>query len=218
MNIEEEIFKNSIVNIDKLIQYGFKKDNDNFIFESYLLNNEFKVIINYNNNIKGKIIDLNTNLEYTNIRTNMNGEFVNKVRNDYKKILIDIKNNCFDTIYFMYNQTNRIVKYIKDKYNDNPEFLWEDTPYCGVFRMNKKWYGIIMNINESKLNSGSEDIEIINVKLDKDKILFLLNKKGFYKAYHMNKNNWISIILNDTLKDDEIFKLIDESRKIISNK
>ena len=75
-----------------------------------------------------------------------------------------------------------------------------------------------MNINESKLNNGSEDIEIINVKLDKDKILSLLNKKGFYKAYHMNKNNWISIILNDTLKDDEIFKLIDESRKIISNK
>jgi predicted DNA-binding protein (MmcQ/YjbR family) len=32
----------------------------------------------------------------------------------------------------------------------------------------------------------------------------------------MNKSDWISIILNDTLKDEEITLLIDESYKLIS--
>ena len=150
----------------------------------------------------------------------MNGEFVNKVRDSYKEILIDIKNKCFETNYFINNQTNRINKYIKEKYNNNPEFLWEKTPGCGVYRNknNDKWYAIIMNIDLSKIDDGSGEVEIINVKLNEEKILELLKQKGFYKAYHMNKKDWITIILNDTLSDKEIIKLIDESYNIIDEK
>ena len=39
----------------------------------------------------------------------------------------------------------------------------------------------------------------------------LLNKKGIYTAYHMNKKNWVSIILDDTLKDEEIMKMVELS-------
>ena len=220
MNIEKEIFKNSTVNYNKLIEYGFININNNYIYECNFMNDEFRAIITINDReIIGKVIDLQMNLEYSNIRTNMNGEFVNNVRNNYQNILIDIKNNCFTTNYFIFKQTNRITKYIKNKYDDNPEFLWEDTPFCGVFRCkkNRKWYAIIMNINSSKLNDGNNEVEIINVKLDRDKIVNLLTKKGYYKAYHMNKKDWISIILNDTLKDEEVYNLIDESYNIISS-
>ena len=36
----------------------------------------------------------------------------------------------------------------------------------------------------------------------------------FYKAYHMNKKKWISIILDETLSDEDIFKYIDESYQL----
>lgn len=39
----------------------------------------------------------------------------------------------------------------------------------------------------------------------------ICNKKGIYIAYHMNKKNWVSIILDDTLTDNEIISLIDIS-------
>ena len=45
-----------------------------------------------------------------------------------------------------------------------------------------------------------------------------LKKEGFYKAYHMNKKSWISIILNDTLNNKEIYELIDESYNLINDK
>lgn len=219
MNIENDIFKRTTVNYKRLEEYGFKKSNNDYIYEKEFLDNDFKAIITINNkgSIQGKVIDLLLDEEYLGLRTEMNGEFINKVRDAYKDILIDIKNNCFEEKKYIYDQTNRINKYIKDKYNCNPEFLWEKLPGCGVYRnkSNQKWFGIIMNIDKSKLDNDSGEVEIINVKLNSEKIKDLLKQKGFYKAYHMNKTEWISIILNDTLSDNDIIKLIDESYNII---
>ena len=134
MNIEKNIFKRAIIDKNKLKEYGFNNNK----YETTFLN-EFKAIISIDNkgNVHGKVIDLETNEEYTNIYTEMNGEFVSKVRNEYKRILIDIRDKCFINKYFIYDQANRISKFIKEEYNVIPEFLWDDSPGCGVFRNNK---------------------------------------------------------------------------------
>ncbi len=221
MNIENDVFKNAIFINQKLIKYGFIKDKDTYYYIRRFLNNEFEaILIVQNNHINGKVIDLETQEEYLAIRTNMNKKFVNKVREEYKNILLDICNYCCDRRYFMYQQANRITKYIKDRYDDSPEFLWETSPNHGVFRnkRNKKWYGIIMNIDFSKISKKTGMIEIINVKLKRDEIETLLKKNGYYSAYHMNKKDWISIILNDTLNDQEIITRIEESYEIIDKR
>ena len=222
MNIESIIFKRTNVNFELLEKYGFKKNNNEYNYSKNFLDNDFKAYIAVNSLgvLSGKIIDLQTNEEYTNIRTEINGSFVNKVREEYKKILLDIKDKCYETNYFISNQANRITEYIKEKYCDIPEFLWKKYEGYGVFRnkSNKKWYAIIMNIDKSKIANSSGEIEIINLKLDPKDINALLNKKGFYKAYHMNSNSWISIILDDSIKDEEIIDLINKSYDIINNK
>ncbi len=184
MNIEAEIFKKSKVNISKALEYGFKKEKHNYILEKEFLDGAFKAIIILNNGVvDGKVIDLETNEEYTNIRTKMNGEFVNKIREEYKKILIDINNNCFSKNTFIFNQTNRINDYIINKYLVKPEFLWEKLPGCGVYRNkhNNKWFGIIMNIDMSKLDDKSGEVEIINIKLDEETIQKLVKQKVIMK-------------------------------------
>ena len=219
MSIEKELFKRSEVVFDKLEKYGFIKKNNCYLYEQNFLNDDFKVIITIDTKgiVNGKVIDLQTNEEYININTDMSGNFVNEVRNEYKQILNSIKANCFENNYFISKQANRITKYIKEKYNNTPQFLWEKFKDYGVFRNsnNDKWYAIIMNINLSKLNIGNHEAEIINVKLSEDKVNKLLKEKGYYQAYHMNKKNWISIVLDDTLDDNEIIKLIDASYDLI---
>ncbi len=223
MKIEEEMFKKSKPIKQKLSKYGFKKENNIYKIEKTFMNNSFKAIITIEKeNIKGKIIDLEFNEEYTNIRVeNTKGEFVNKVKNEYKKILQDIKNNCFETKYFIGDQANRITDYILNKYNDKPEFLWEKYEDFGVFRnqINKKWYAIIMNINKSVLKEkDNKQIDILNIKTDEKTIEKLIKQKGYYKAYHMNKKNWLTITLDETIKDEIIKKQIDESYSLIANK
>ena len=43
----------------------------------------------------------------------------------------------------------------------------------------------------------------------------LIKKEGYYRAYHMNKEKWLTILLNDTVKDNEIITLIDESYNLV---
>ena len=219
MNIEEEIFKKGNFQEEKLIKYGFKRENNKYILKKPFLNNSFQTEIEISNNkLTGKVFDLDINEEYTNLRTNSKGEFAGKVRDSYKEILLNIKENCFIENTFLNPQTNRVNNYIKEKYKDNPEFLWSKFPGYAIYRNknNEKWYSIIMNISSNKLDKDIGEVEILNIKLNENKIMNLLKKEGFYKAYHMNKKDWISIILNDTLEDKEIFSLIDESYEIIN--
>jgi len=213
MNIEDEIFKRSKVNFKKLLLYGFVKKNNTYKYSKEFMNTfRADIMINENGVVLSKVFDINTNDEYINFRIEeQNGEFVSRVREEYKNILKDIKDNCFEEKFFIYEQSNRIANLIKNIYNDKPYFAWEKSPGFGIFRNpnNKKWYGLLMNIDKCKLDKkSSKEIEVINVKLGEEKILELLKREGFYKAYHMNKKNWITIILDDTLLDEEILEYI----------
>lgn len=218
MNIENEIFKRTKLNIEALIPYGFIK-NKNVYEYSKIFMNSFRadVTVDKQGKVTGKVYDLDAEDEYVSFRIDsQTGEFVNNVREEYKNILNDIREHCFEKLYFVTEQANRIAEKIIRTYHNEPEFIWEKFPGYGIFRnpRNEKWYGLIMNIDKSKIDKdGKGETEVINVKSDDEKIPDLLKKKGFYPSYHMNKKNWISIVLDDTLSDDEIMEHINISHK-----
>lgn len=222
MNIEKEIIKKCILDKDKLIPFGFIKEKDNYKYITNIMNNKFRVeiIINANNELIGKIYDIETNEEYTNFRVENLGSFSNSVKEEYINILKNIVSNCYISHYFSFNQTNRIVNEIIKKYNVSPEFLWDKYPSYGIFRSksSNKWFAAILNIDKSKvINSESGEIEIINVKVG-DLVNSYLKEKGIFPAYHMSKKSWITIILNDTCKDEKIMNLIDISYELVNKK
>ena len=203
-------------NLKQLDEYGFIKEDDKYIYSDYILNGEFRVDVTiYNNKLTSKVFDSNTNLEYYSVKVKDNvGEYVGKVREEYYKVIKNIVDNCSSKELFNSNQANRLATYIILKYKSKPEFLWDKTPDCGVFRQkeNEKWFGIIMQVNKNKLdNKTNKEVEVLNVKLNPSEIEELLQREGYYKAYHMNGKYWISIALDDTLDDKEIINLIDKS-------
>ncbi len=217
MTIEEELFRKTKIDFNKISKYGFKKDKSLYKYSKTIMNNTFRVDIEINNDgiVKGKVYDLTFGDEYTNFRIeDSTGSFVGQVRDEFKNVLKDIRKNCFIREDFLYEQSNRITKAIKEKYGDEPEFEWEKFPGYATFRNkdSKKWYGIIMNIDKSKLGENTTgEIEIINIKLEPNEIEYLLKQDGFYPAYHMNKKSWITIILNSTVTDEKIMSLIEKS-------
>ncbi len=216
MGIEEDIFKKHIIKENKLKKYGFKSKNNKLIFEKNLSEKDFKVIIEYNKNINGKILDLTTKEEYTNFRIESTNGFSSVIREEFINILTDIRNKCAENQLFQTKQAQNISKYIIKKYNDEPEFLWKNFPTYAIFRNkeNNKWYALFGSVAINKVDhnsSSSEIVEIINLKVDKNEITELLKQNGIYEAYHMNKKHWITIIFDETLKDSEIKKLVDKS-------
>ncbi len=221
MNIEREIFNRYTINSNSLLKYGFKEDNNKLIYHQKIMDNSFDVIVEYCDNcIMGRIVELALNEEYTNFRTNMIGEFNQKVKEEFKNILLDIRNKCCEKQNFIYKQSNRINEYIKNSFESLPEFLWNKYPNYAVYRnKNNKWFSIIMDIQmnkvEKKINNDTI-IEIINVKINPNAKDDLLKIKGIYEAYHMNKKYWLSIVLNDTLSDETICELISCSYNLTS--
>ena len=110
---------------------------------------------------------------------------------------------------------DKIFEWVNNEYGTNPEYPWEGDSLSAVLRNNSgKWYGIIMRIPGSRIGLDSDNlIDVMNVKCDPMVIDSLLSENGFAPAYHMNKKNWISIIL-DVVDADEIKGLIDLSYRL----
>ncbi len=108
---------------------------------------------------------------------------------------------------------NDVIKYVKEKYNTKVEYLWLKYPKYGVLRhQNNKWYGIIMNVPKNKLGlDGNDEIDIIDLKCEVDMIGNLRMSEGYLQAYHMNKEHWISVILDGKVDKEQIKNLIDIS-------
>ena len=217
--MEEEIFKRRVVNFKKLINYGFKKEHDVYRYSKIFMSDfRIDITVSMDGLVTGKLLELNTNEEYNNFRIEkQTGKFVNHIREEYKSFLQELAEKCFEKIYFITEQGNRIADKIIELYQDYPEFIWDKFPGYGVFRNfhTKKWYALIMNIDKHKLDKNTDgEIEAMNLKLSTDKISHLLGSKGFYPAYHMNKKNWITIILDNTITDDKIMDYIKESYQL----
>jgi predicted DNA-binding protein (MmcQ/YjbR family) len=184
------------------------------------MNNQFEADIEIvkSGDVRGKVFDIENEEEYLPLRylsqEKEQGAFVSRVRESYIEILSDIREKCFKEKYFVSDQINRITERITTEYSDKPLFMWDKFPDCAVFKNTdtKKWYGIVMNVKRSQLGEMSNnEVEIINLKINKDKIQELLKKNGYYPAWHMNKKLWISIALDETISDDEIWELVKES-------
>ena len=116
---------------------------------------------------------------------------------------------------------DKIAKYLMKKYGTEPEYLWKRYPRFAVFRHddNRKWYAVIMNVTPDKIGAmGCDEIDIIDVKID-DLMLrdILLQQEGYYPGYHMNKGNWITIVLDGTVAFDEVCRMIDASYEITAS-
>lgn len=224
MTIENTIFKRYSPDFNKLKKYGFEKIDNTFIIEKLFKEDLFKAVIRVDNEgkVTGTVYDLENDDEFLPLRVETNqGAFVGEVRAAYGELLEAIKNKCFTRKYYIYPQSNRITNMIIEKYGDKPEFLWEKFSGTGIFRNpeTNKWYLAILDVDRSKIQQGKKGlIEVADVKLSAENVEKLTKQEHFYQGYHMNKKYWISIILDDSVPDEKIMELVEESHKFTEKK
>ena len=207
MSIESNIFKRYTPDWNKCSKE----------YEKYFLNNSFRAVIKVgrNGDVTGTVFDVENDDEFLPLRIENNeGAFASKVRDEYEKILSDIRNKYFIKNYFIYPQTNRITQAIIKQYGTEPEFLWEKFDGSGIFRNkeSQKWFAAILDVEGSKVKKGKKGlIEVLDIKLEPNEIQELLLQPDFYPAYHMNKKSWITIILDESLSDKRVMELVGKS-------
>lgn len=109
---------------------------------------------------------------------------------------------------------SELEKFISDNYVCTSDFPWMQYPSFRVFRHsnNKKWFAVIMDIPKNKIGLPSDDIiSVVNLKSDPIMVGSLLRENGFFPAYHMTKNSWITVALDGSADDEKIKMLLDMS-------
>ena len=113
------------------------------------------------------------------------------------------------------NYRNDVEKYIELKYEVSPEYLWKKFPSFAIFRhkLNRKWFALFACVEYEKVGVKKlGKVDILNVKLD-DYLLVdaLIHQNGFAPAYHMQKERWITVLLDGSVPLDKIENFIDIS-------
>ncbi|MBO4927457.1 MAG: MmcQ/YjbR family DNA-binding protein [Clostridiales bacterium] len=110
---------------------------------------------------------------------------------------------------------DKITGYISEQYGVDAEFPWENDAVSCVFRHreNKKWFALIMEVRRETLGlKGKSSVPVMNLKID-DIVLrdMVLQEEGILPAYHMNKQHWITVLLDGTVSEDRVKDLLDIS-------
>ena len=107
-----------------------------------------------------------------------------------------------------------LKKYIFESYGIEPDCPWPKYPSYEVFRHgeNRKWFALVMDIPRCRLGlDGDEVLTVVNLKCDPLLIGALRREAGFFPAYHMNKEQWITAALDGSADGEKLKMLVDMS-------
>lgn len=214
--------RNAKLNREKILNCGFEVDGENFIRrEKFLDDFTLKIIIDNQGSVTAKIFDADGEPYTLHLVESASGSFVGAIKAEYNRVLENLFEQCFDEEIFKSAQTLKLVEFIREKFSDRPEFLWEKYPNFAVFRCkdNRKWYAVIMNLPKNKLNlDGAEEIEILNLRVEPQELDEIFDGEKYFRGWHMNKKSWMTLRLDETLTDEEIFARLEKSYRLAAKK
>lgn len=110
-----------------------------------------------------------------------------------------------------------VLEYVSDNYGTVPDSPWKSAPLHQVLRhrSSKKWYGLIMRLKCRTLGINRDgEIDVINLKCEPLAAEILVKEGRAMPAYHMNKQKWITVLLDGSADMGFISNLIDESYEL----
>ena len=183
-------FKDKEIVCHKLLEYGFTENGGKYIFDALIYDNQFRVIVEISSEEQtSRVIDEATGEEYAlaDVAGSV-GDFIGKVKAEYENIINDIIAKCTVPDVFKSSYAKEIIKYVKDKYGDDLEYLWEKFPDNAVWRnkQNNKWFGALIVLAEQKLGLDSDKmVDIIDLRYQKEKISEIIDGEKVFAGYHM---------------------------------
>lgn len=114
--------------------------------------------------------------------------------------------------------TDQVLRYIEDTYGVKPEYLWKNDHNAALRNpRTHKWFAaLIHDLPIIKLGlAGEGKVDVLNLKCDPLMTYSVVDRRGCFPAYHMNKEHWISVLLDGTVPMEQLRFLIDLSFSLV---
>ena len=112
---------------------------------------------------------------------------------------------------------SEIFAYAEKQYNAKPDYPFEKYRRYAVLRHSDddKWFGLVMNVSRGKLGlKGEGEVDVLDIKCHPAKVDDLNTRPGFRPAFHMNKEHWLTAVLDGSVSKEEVLALLDESYEL----
>ena len=116
---------------------------------------------------------------------------------------------------------DELIAYISDEYSVVPDHPFPRDGETCVFRHlnNRKWFALVMRIPYRTLGVDRDGgADVVNLKCDPLIAGPLRGKPGFYPAYHMNKDKWITVLLDGSASRGDIVALLAMSHTLTARR
>ena len=197
---------------DRLINFGFQFEENILFFRKNILNDTFRIEIKLIN----KYFEEDFNELYSLFSVDSaNGEIVTAIREEVKDVLEKIL--CLESIIY-----EDVLRYVKERYNSTTVKPFKTNPDIkALVTAKNKWYALFLDVEYNKLQKDSlvdSKVKIVNLKHLSSEISTVIDNRNIFPSYHMNKNHWISVVLDNNIDIEYVKELIELSYNLVNNK
>ena len=114
-----------------------------------------------------------------------------------------------------------VFAYAKKTYGIVPDFPFATLPEVPVLRHtdNRKWFALFMALPRQKLRlEGEGEVDVVNLKCPPALSGSARLQPGILPAYHMNREHWITVLLDGSVPLEDILPLVDISYQLTAKK
>ena len=112
---------------------------------------------------------------------------------------------------------DEMLRHVEETYGVTPDYLWERAPEGFALRHpdTKKWFAVAMKVDRAKLGvPGEGKVWLMDTKCGPILSGSFLGQPGVVRAWHMNKTQWIGVLLDGTAPEDTVKELLDISYEL----
>lgn len=108
-----------------------------------------------------------------------------------------------------------LLAWVKETYGIEPDYPWADNNAVLRHQPSRKWFAVLLDVGKQKLGlSGEGNVDVVNLKCDPLLSGTLRQELGILPAYHMNKEKWISILLDGSVDTELVKGLLEMSYQL----
>ncbi|MCR5664813.1 MAG: MmcQ/YjbR family DNA-binding protein [Oscillospiraceae bacterium] len=104
---------------------------------------------------------------------------------------------------------DELIRLAAERYDTEPEYPWDDEAFIFRHRGNRKWFGVVMRIPYRRLGIEREGlVDLADFKCGPLLMDTYRALPGFLPGYHMNKDHWITVLLDGSAEDEAVREIL----------
>ena len=114
---------------------------------------------------------------------------------------------------------DELIAYVAERFSTGAEYPWDDESFIFRHQGNRKWFAVAMCVPYRRLGIEREkSVDIVDVKCGPLMMDVYRKQPGILPGYHMNKDHWITILLDGTAEDGLIRELFEVSYDLTNSR